>query len=72
MGNAELTRALVSDRFGERLRGLFALLRARAYGSEFPQHAFLALAPQLYLAYRRRRLGLTAARPRASAPDAGP
>lgn len=71
LGDAELTRALVSDRFSERWRGLFALLRAGAYGNELSQHAFLALAPQLYLAYRRRRLGLTAARLRPSARDAG-
>jgi glycosyltransferase involved in cell wall biosynthesis len=57
MREAEMTRALVSDHFGERLRGLAALIRAGAYPAELPQHAFLALAPRLYLAYRRRRLG---------------
>ena len=70
MDDAELTRALVSDRFGERLRALFALLRAGAYRSELAQHAFLALVPHLYLAYRRRRLGLNASRLHASDPDA--
>jgi hypothetical protein len=70
MDDAELTRALVSDRFGLRLRGLVAVCRAGAYRRELAQHAFLALAPQLYLAYRRRRLGLAEARLHASAPDA--
>jgi hypothetical protein len=65
-----LTRALVSDRFSLRLRGLVAVCRAGAYRSELSQHAFLALAPRLYLAYRRRRLGLARARLRTSAPDA--
>ena len=70
MDDAELTRALVSDRFSLRLRGLVAVCRAGAYRSELSQHAFLALAPRLYLAYRRRRLGLARARLRTSAPDA--
>jgi glycosyltransferase involved in cell wall biosynthesis len=60
MQEAEMTRALVSERFPERLRGLTALLRAGAYRDELPQHAWLALAPRLYLAYRRRRLGTSA------------
>jgi glycosyltransferase involved in cell wall biosynthesis len=71
MQDAELTRALVSDHFPERLRGLIALLRAGAYGNEFPQHACLALAPWLYLWYRRRRLGTAARKFRTQAPDAG-
>ena len=71
MDDAELTRSLASDRFRERLRGLVAVVRAGAYRGELYQHAFLALAPQLYLAYRRRRLGLTAAGIRPSAPGAG-
>jgi glycosyltransferase involved in cell wall biosynthesis len=54
---AEITRSLVSDRLGERLGGLLALIRAGAYREELFPHAFLALAPKLYLAYRRRRLG---------------
>lgn len=70
MDDAELTRALVGGRFSGRLRGLVAVIRAGAYRSELYQHAFLALAPQLYLAYRRRRLGLAQARLRPSAPDA--
>lgn len=66
--DAELTRALVSDRLSERMRGLVGLLRAGAYPDELPQHACLAFAPRLYLSYRRRRLGSAAAR--RPAPDA--
>lgn len=68
---AEITRALASDRMAERLRALAALVHAEAYGSELPQHAFLALAPRVYLAYRRRRLGLHAPKRRPPAPDTG-
>jgi glycosyltransferase involved in cell wall biosynthesis len=55
---AEMTRALLADSAVMRLRGLLALWRAGAYRDELPQHAFLALAPALYLRYRRLRLGL--------------
>ena len=69
---AEMTRALLSRSMTDRLRGLLALGRAGAYRDVFPQHAFLALAPELYLRYRRMRLGLSAReaglRPRGAAP----
>jgi glycosyltransferase involved in cell wall biosynthesis len=57
---AEMTRALVSEAMLVRLRGLLALARVGAYKAEFAQHAFLAIAPHLYLSYRRLRLGLAA------------
>ena len=71
MHDAELTRALVDDRFSERLRGLIRLLRAGAYMDQLREHAFLALAPRLYLSYRRRRVGTTARMNRPAPPDAG-
>jgi glycosyltransferase involved in cell wall biosynthesis len=60
---AEMTRALLDDSVAARLQGLVALCRAGAYLDALPQHAFLALAPRLYLRYRRLRLGLGANSP---------
>lgn len=57
---AEMTRGLYSRSLTDRLRVLLALGRAGAYRDVLPQHAFLAVAPRLYLRYRRLRLGLSA------------
>lgn len=57
---AEMTRSLVSVAMVDRLRGLLALAMVGAYRAEIAQHAFLAIAPNLYLRYRRLRLGLVA------------
>jgi glycosyltransferase involved in cell wall biosynthesis len=57
---AEMTGALVSESASDRFRGLAALVRAGAYRDDLLLHAFLALAPRLYLRYRRLRLGLDA------------
>lgn len=62
---ADMTRSLLDVSAGGRLRGLLALWRAGAYRKEFPQHLCLALAPELYLRYRRIRLGLPSPRGRA-------
>jgi glycosyltransferase involved in cell wall biosynthesis len=57
--HAEMTRALISTSVLDRLRGLYALWRAGAYRDLLSQHSFLALSPELYLRYRRLRLGLS-------------
>jgi glycosyltransferase involved in cell wall biosynthesis len=62
---ADMTRTLLDDSARRRLAGLLALWRAGAYREEFPQHLCLALAPELYLRYRRTRLGLPSLRGRA-------
>jgi glycosyltransferase involved in cell wall biosynthesis len=54
--HAELSRDLANDSAAARLRSLLALTCAGAYRTEWTQHAFLALAPDLYLRYRRRKL----------------
>jgi glycosyltransferase involved in cell wall biosynthesis len=68
---AEMTRALVSDSAVDRLRGLIALVRVGAYRAELAQHAFLAIAPSLYLGYRRLRLGVVARKSGAADRDEG-
>lgn len=68
---AEMTRALVSEAMLDRLRGLLALARVGAYRAEFAQHAFLAIAPHLYLSYRRLRLGLAAKKSERATRDGG-
>ena len=68
---AEMTRALVSEAMLDRLHGLLALARVGAYRAEFAQHAFLAIAPHLYLSYRRLRLGLAAKKSGRATRDGG-
>lgn len=56
MRHAELTAGLVASEMSTRLSTLWRLLRSRAYPDDTLQHAALALAPQAYLAYKRRSL----------------
>ena len=58
LSHAELTAPLLSPSWVERVRTLARLVRAGAYRRELPQHVSLALAPSLYLRYKRRRLGI--------------
>jgi glycosyltransferase involved in cell wall biosynthesis len=61
---ADLTRSLLDVSLRRRLHGLLALWRAGAYRKELPQHLCLALTPELYLRYRRIRLGVPSLRGR--------
>ena len=54
---AEMTALLTSKSLRTRLAGLLRLLRAGAYRDELALHACLAMAPGLYLRYKRRKLG---------------
>jgi glycosyltransferase involved in cell wall biosynthesis len=54
--DAEATAELVSPSPVTRLRCLARLVRSGAYREDLPQHAFLSLAPGLYMRYKRRRL----------------
>ena len=58
LADAELTAGLLAPGFAARTAALLALTRAGAYRDEWLQHAALALAPQAYLAYKRRSLGV--------------
>lgn len=53
---AEMTRELTSESFIVRMRALLALLGAGAYRDAWLPHTCLALAPRLYLRYKRSRL----------------
>lgn len=57
MANAEATAGLVSAAFFERLRCLTRLMRSGAYRQEFLQNGALVFAPDLYLRYKRRKIG---------------
>lgn len=56
MADAEATAELVSPSPLARLRCLARLVRSGAYRDDLPQHAFLSLAPGLYMRYKRRKL----------------
>jgi hypothetical protein len=55
---AEMTGGLLAPTISTRVSALWRLLRSRAYPDETLQHAALALAPETYLAYKRRSLGV--------------
>jgi hypothetical protein len=57
LATARLTAALMSPSVGVRLLTLARLIRAGAYREHRARHALLALAPRLYLRYKRRALG---------------
>ncbi len=54
LAEAESTRRLASPHPAERLAALVRLIKNRSYPDQLAQHAFLALAPGLYLRYKRR------------------
>lgn len=53
LSQARTTRGLVSPSRRVRLAALVELVKAKAYPEELAQHLFLALAPSLYLRYKR-------------------
>ena len=58
MTDAELTANLVAPRFPTRMGALREVLRSGAYSDDRLQHTCLALIPDLFLAYKRRQLGI--------------
>jgi glycosyltransferase involved in cell wall biosynthesis len=58
MADAAVTADLVSPSFPTRLRCLARLARSGAYRHELPQNALLTFAPEAYLRYKRRKLGI--------------
>jgi len=56
--HAEMTAGLLTPAISTRVSALWQLVRSQAYPDETLQHAALALAPQAYLAYKRRSLGV--------------
>jgi glycosyltransferase involved in cell wall biosynthesis len=55
LAEAEMTAGLVSPSFVQRLRCFMRLVRTGAYRAELLPNAALAIAPGLYLRYKRRR-----------------
>lgn len=58
VSHAEMTAGLLAPALTARVSALWRLVRSGAYPDETLQHAALALAPQAYLAYKRRSLGV--------------
>jgi glycosyltransferase involved in cell wall biosynthesis len=56
--HAELTAGLLAPALTTRLTALLRLRRIGAYPDELLQHAALAIAPQVYLAYKRSTLSV--------------
>jgi len=58
VSHAEMTAGLLAPAITTRVSALWRLVRSGTYPDDTLQHAALALAPQAYLAYKRRSLGI--------------